>query len=55
MIADGKEIFLKWNVLGSESDYSAEDDDDEDFEDEESVSGMKDFYIGKKMNFVVVI
>ncbi len=40
--------YLKWNVLGSESDYSAEDDDDdEDFDDEESGSGMKDFYIGK--------
>jgi hypothetical protein len=42
---------LKWKFLGSESDYSVEDDDDEDFEDEESGSGIKDFLYRKTNAF----
>ena len=32
-------VFMKIDFLGSESDYSGEDDDDEDFDEEESDSG----------------
>ncbi len=46
---------MKWKFLGSESDYSVEDDDDEDFEDEESGSGIKDFLYRKTNAFFIII
>jgi len=46
---------LKWKFLGSESDYSVEDDDDEDFEDEESGSGIEDFSYRKTNAFLLLL